>query len=194
LLAHVPRLPFSLDPLIAEAKRRARLRRSVVLALLAVVVAAAIAATIFSLRSSGTPAALCVTPPAGWRERPAWGVGSARWEPVAGLVLTNFRFGRPSYDDGLVDYRVPWPRGGVIIEILSWHTAKPEFPGRVRAGRLELRRSDRTGLEGFYHPVLRGNFRFEGRSVTVTAEFRKATVAAIASANRALADVRACPA
>lgn len=36
VLAHVPRLPFSLDPLIAEAKRRMR-RRRLILALLAVV-------------------------------------------------------------------------------------------------------------------------------------------------------------
>jgi hypothetical protein len=49
---HVPRLPFSLDPLIAEAKRRARLRRLLV-ALIAVVVAAAAAVLTEELRAQG---------------------------------------------------------------------------------------------------------------------------------------------
>jgi hypothetical protein len=47
---HVPRLPFSLDPLIAEAKRRARRRRWVIL--LVLVVAAATAAAALELRSA----------------------------------------------------------------------------------------------------------------------------------------------
>lgn len=50
---HVPRLPMSVDPLIAEAKRRARTRRSL-LAVLAVVAAGAAAATV-ALRGSERP-------------------------------------------------------------------------------------------------------------------------------------------
>lgn len=46
---HVPRLPFSLDPLIAEAKQRARRRRWLILLL---VVAAAAAAATLELRSA----------------------------------------------------------------------------------------------------------------------------------------------
>jgi hypothetical protein len=47
---HVPRLPFSIDPLIAEAKRRARRRRW--LSLLALVVAATATAASLELRSA----------------------------------------------------------------------------------------------------------------------------------------------
>ena len=47
---HVPRLPFSLDPLIAEARQRARRRRWLILLL--VVVAAAAAAATLELRSA----------------------------------------------------------------------------------------------------------------------------------------------
>lgn len=47
---HVPRLPFSLDPLIAEAKQRARRRRWLILLL--VVAAAATAAATLALRSA----------------------------------------------------------------------------------------------------------------------------------------------
>jgi hypothetical protein len=59
---HVPHLPASLDPLIAEAKRRARARRFL-LAAIVVAVAGAVAATA-ALRSSDRPrAALLVVPP-----------------------------------------------------------------------------------------------------------------------------------
>lgn len=51
MTAQVPRLPFSLDPLIAEAKRRARQRRLVVVALALALVGVAIGAT-FVLRPS----------------------------------------------------------------------------------------------------------------------------------------------
>lgn len=55
--AHAPRLPFSLDPLIAEAKRRARRRRWLILSVL-VVAAAAAAATLELRTASGSgPAA-----------------------------------------------------------------------------------------------------------------------------------------
>lgn len=49
---HVPRVPFSLDPLVAEARRRARLRRLLV-ALIAVVVAAVAAVLSIELRGTG---------------------------------------------------------------------------------------------------------------------------------------------
>jgi hypothetical protein len=49
---HVSRMPFSLDPLMAEAKRRAR-RRRLLLALS--VAAGAVAATTFALHSGGGP-------------------------------------------------------------------------------------------------------------------------------------------
>ncbi len=53
MTVHIPRLPFSLDPLMAEAKRRARQRR-VLVALAAVVVAAVGVGLTVELRSLGS--------------------------------------------------------------------------------------------------------------------------------------------
>src|SRR5438874_8122231 len=55
MTVRVPHLPFSLDPLMAEAKRRARLRRLLV-ALVAVVVVAAGAVLTVELRGLGSVA------------------------------------------------------------------------------------------------------------------------------------------
>jgi hypothetical protein len=57
----IPRLPLSLDPLIAEAKRRARLRR-VLVALIAVVLVAAGAVLTVQLRGQGSVAPVSVAP------------------------------------------------------------------------------------------------------------------------------------
>lgn len=58
---HIPRLPFALDPLIAEAKRRARQRR-VLVALIAVVVVAAGAVLTVELRGQGSVAPVPAVP------------------------------------------------------------------------------------------------------------------------------------
>jgi hypothetical protein len=55
MTVRVPRLPFSLDPLLAEAKRRARLRRLLVALVAVVVVAAAVVLTV-ELRGRGSVA------------------------------------------------------------------------------------------------------------------------------------------
>jgi hypothetical protein len=60
MTVQVPRLPFSLDPLIAEARRRARQRRFLI-ALVAVVVALAMGGAVFATRSA---ASLVAGPPA----------------------------------------------------------------------------------------------------------------------------------
>jgi hypothetical protein len=52
MMLHVPRLPFSVDPLIAEARRRARRRRWLIVCVL---VAAAAAAAALELRSASDP-------------------------------------------------------------------------------------------------------------------------------------------
>jgi hypothetical protein len=54
MLARVPGWPFAVDPLIAEAKRRARRRRWLVLSVLAVAVVAAAAATLGLRSGSGS--------------------------------------------------------------------------------------------------------------------------------------------
>lgn len=53
VLAQVPRLPLSLDPLIAEAKRRAKQRRVLVLAVLVVI--GITVGVVFALQSPGGP-------------------------------------------------------------------------------------------------------------------------------------------
>jgi hypothetical protein len=54
---HIPRLPISLDPLIAEAKRRARRRRWLILSVLVVAAAAAAASLALGSSSGSGPAA-----------------------------------------------------------------------------------------------------------------------------------------
>ncbi|HJU36796.1 MAG TPA: hypothetical protein VJ716_05190 [Gaiellaceae bacterium] len=51
MTVHVPRLPFSLDPLIAEAKRRMRRRRL----LIAAAIVAVAAGSVFAIRAPGGP-------------------------------------------------------------------------------------------------------------------------------------------
>ena len=55
MIAHVLRIPFNLDPLIAEAKRRCRRRRLLIVTLLAAAVAGAATASVLVTRS-GSPA------------------------------------------------------------------------------------------------------------------------------------------
>ena len=64
MTVHIPRLPFELDPLIAEAKRRAWHRRTL-LSVIAVVAVASAAGGWLVLRSSGGAVGLCTTPPVG---------------------------------------------------------------------------------------------------------------------------------
>jgi hypothetical protein len=60
MTAHLPRLPFSLDPLIAEAKRRARQRR-LLLAVVCAAVVLVVGGAVFATRSA---ASLVAGPPA----------------------------------------------------------------------------------------------------------------------------------
>jgi hypothetical protein len=60
MTAYLPRLPFSLDPLMAEAKRRMRKRRVLVAALLVLVAGAAVGVrTVMSSSSGIRPAGPC---------------------------------------------------------------------------------------------------------------------------------------
>lgn len=58
---HLPRLPFGLDPLVAEAKRRARRRRVLLVVLLAGLAIAAVAVTL-ALRPTGGPRSPVLSP------------------------------------------------------------------------------------------------------------------------------------
>jgi hypothetical protein len=76
-----PRVPLSLDPLIAEAKRRMRRRRVLVAAVLLLVAALAIAAVIAS-RSPGGPQS--AVPPGGQQaQHPGAGGGSSGVQAIA---------------------------------------------------------------------------------------------------------------
>ena len=61
MTAHTRRFPFSLDPLMAEAKRRMRQRR-LLIAVLLVALAAAAAATTLTLRGPSTPSSATTGP------------------------------------------------------------------------------------------------------------------------------------
>jgi hypothetical protein len=78
---HIPRLPFSLDPLIAEAKRRMR-RRRLFLAVLVLVGAGAVGGIVLLAGSPGSPGTPAATP------APANGLGEGA-PPQLGKVLAS---------------------------------------------------------------------------------------------------------
>lgn len=94
---HVPRLPLALDPLIAEAKRRARHRRLLVIALLFALVALAVGAT-FALRSSpssGGPGAASPVSPTTSGGQPVLSLGRRgatveAWQRLLKRWLTSY--------------------------------------------------------------------------------------------------------
>ena len=180
--AHVPALPLEADPLIAEAKRRARRRR--LIAATIVVVLGAAAGVTFALRSSGGPVGLCASPPPGWKKRTITDLPMA--PPT--IVLTNFRFGDDRYLDGLFDYKVHWPRDGVMIAVSSAN-ATPAISRNFR-----VRSSDFGGFEGAKFPFVEVAVRPHGRVFDAYVELRTVTPAMVAAANRALAGVTTCSA
>jgi hypothetical protein len=86
---HIPRLPFSLDPLIAEAKRRARQRR-LLLAVLALVAlggagALALGSSGWGSGSGGPAARFGLGDSGGFRASPGWQVGHTRPHTCVGV-------------------------------------------------------------------------------------------------------------
>lgn len=177
------RLPSQIDSLITEMKARAWHRRRL-LAGLAVLVAGAIGAWL-ALRSTGGLTGLCASTPSGLRERSFPKSRSSE----ATIVLTNFRFG--SVDDfygiGASAGR-HWPRGGITIVVIN--EGPQATPPVARALRVD--RADFRGMEGSTWPAAHVAIRSQGRFLDAYAEVRGVTPAAIATVNRALADVRAC--
>jgi hypothetical protein len=178
---HVPALPIDVDPLIAEAKQRARRRRLIAFSL-CVAVGVAAGATL-ALRSSGGAVGLCADPPSGWKERD---LPEARISPAA-VVLTNFRFGRMDDFHGLAT-ALRWPAGGVMIAVSNeGPAATPPFRPALRVTRADFR-----GFEGLKWPVANVSVRSEGRVLDAYVEARTVTPATVAAANQALAGVRTC--
>jgi hypothetical protein len=179
---HIPRLPFELDPLIAEAKRRAWRRRTL-LSVIAVVAVASAAGGWFVLRSSGGAVGLCTTPPVGWKERtiPRTSVRAAT------VVMTNFGFGRMDDLYGLTD-TMRWPADGAMIAVVNeGPAATPLIRRALRVGSRDF-----VGFEGMRWPAAHVAIRSRRRVLEAYVEIRTVTPATLAAANRALAGVRAC--
>ena len=181
--AHAPRLPFSLDPLMAETKRRAK-RRRLLLVVTAVVVTASVTAGWFAFHSAGR-GIFCAQPQSGWHVRSVHHFGRTD------LVLTNFRFGNPADNNGLLDAHLPWPQDGAMIAVLSWNVGAFKRPLKV-ARRLYVRRSQFVFSGGAPHWITSRLVRYRGRDTLYWVELRALTPAALAGANRALAAVRLC--
>jgi hypothetical protein len=185
MAAGAPALPLGLDPLIAEARERARRRRLVALVAL-MVVAAAAASTTYDLRSSGNSLGLCTSVPAGWKETRVTTIPN---QPPT-VVLTNFRFGRMNDLYGLSD-RFAWPANGVTVAVVN---EGPQHDRAAKEGALRVSRADFHGLEGATQPAGGVTVRSGGRILLVYVEVGKLTANTIALANQALAGVRVCSA
>jgi hypothetical protein len=177
---------IALDPLIAEASRRARRRGVMVLGSVAVVVAAAIGTTLGLRSSPGNALGLCATPLSGWKVKTV--AFPVAVKPT--VVLTNFRFGRMMDLYGLQD-RFHWPSGGVTIAVIN--EGRRNERG-LREGTLRLTRADFNGLEGSTQPSGFTQVRSRGVVLYAYAAVGKLTPATIALANGALAGVRTCSA
>ena len=177
---------IALDPLIVEAKERARRRR--LLGLVAVVVAAAAAGTMFALRSSGSSVASCA--PAGFTERTVWNM---TFGPQT-IVLTNFRFGQlgVGHSYGFDSY-AHWPAWAVTVALPAGSLTGT--PARLRSG-LRVVRSDFVSGVVNVNPAPTAYIatRSHGRVLTADVEVGAVTPATIAAANRALAGAKACSA
>ena len=183
----VPTLPLGLDPLIAEAKERARKRRLLGLAALAIVVVATAAVTTLETRSSRAASGVCATAPPGWKEMslPKTAVREAT------VVLTNWRFGPASYFYGLF-LPPPWPRNAVIVLVSNdGPDAVPRLVPRLRP-KLQVAAGEFTGLEGARFPAMQTAIRTGGRVIAAYVEVGALTPGTIAAANQALAGVQVC--
>lgn len=183
MLVRLPALPFAADPLIAEAKLRARRRR--LLAMAVVVVAGAVAGTTVALQAGGSAVGLCTTPPAGWKERSIPRTSTTE----ATVVLTTFRFGQLDNFYGLAS-RLHWPAGGAMIAVSNdGPDATPRFKRALRVAA-----ADFSGFEGMHWPGAAFGVRSGGRVLSAYVEVRTVTPATIAAVNAALAGIHTCSA
>jgi hypothetical protein len=158
-------------------------RRTLVLVVVAVVAVAAAVSGWLAARSSGGVTGLCASPPTGLKERslPKAGVREAT------VVFTNFRFGQMDDFYGLAAGR-QWPHGGITIGVSNdGPDSTPAFNKALR-----VTGSDFQGFEGDRYPTAHVAIRSHGRVLDAYAEVRTVTPSAVATVNRALADVRPC--
>lgn len=157
MTAHVPRLPFALDPLIREAKRRARQRR-VLVALGVVLVGGLVAGFALALRPSGGGSSGGLStanyPRSGVSLRYPSGLNVVPWCEelssaqkgylVAVAVITSERVVGGNCKKGPDPLAFPWPpvamrlgRDGIIVavsRVKAWPVGfRPKWNGRVAA-------------------------------------------------------------
>ena len=174
---------IALDPLIAEAKRRAHRRRFLLSAAAAMVVAGVVAVTFAVESGSDVSIALCATSPSGWKERT---LTNTRLGPPA-VVLTDFRFGRLDDFYGLSS-SLRWPHDGVMVAVSN---EPPDTTPRFGPA-LRVASSDFQGFEGLAHPAAQAAIRSRGRVLHAYVEVGAVTPATVAAANAALAGIRFC--
>jgi hypothetical protein len=134
--------------------------------------------------SSAGATGLCASAPTGLKER---SFPKGLYE--ATVELTNFHFGGVDdfYGIGASAGR-RWPRGGITIVVINeGPDASPPVRSALRVGT-----TDFGGFEGSSWPVAHVAIRSQDRFLDAYAEVRTVTPAAVATVNRALADVRAC--
>jgi hypothetical protein len=164
MTVHVPPLPVSLDPLMAEAKRRARQRRLLVAVVAMVLLGGGAAGTVVALRSvSGlTPASKGIDMAAieqswhsnlqlGARVNPAERFSS----PSKAVLLRRLRLAASRYHFTLVKVQVTHPRQAaplVVVETSDEQALSASTPAILRLVDPRARtNNDRTGwaYEGF---------------------------------------------
>lgn len=134
-------------------------------------------------RPAATP---CAIPAAGWKEE---SVLRDKSTPPA-LVLTNFRFGNSLAEWGLLDPRLRWAHGDVMIAVADW--TKVGSKGYLRSflpGSLRVRPSDIARFGAFPDAIGHRLVRVGGRYLELWVEARPPTSAAFAAANNVLGRV-----
>jgi hypothetical protein len=161
---HVSRLPFSLAPLISEAKRRARQRRWLVAVVAVVLLGGGAAGTLFALRSANalTPASKGIDMAAiekSWHSNLELGArvnpGARFSSPAKSLLLRRLRLAASRYHFTLVKMRVMHPRQAapfVVVETKDERALSASTPAILRLLDPKTKtNNDRTGwaYEGF---------------------------------------------
>lgn len=161
---HVLRRPFALDPLMAEAKRRARQRRLLVAVVTLVLLGGGAAGAAFFLRSvkSLTPASKAIDMAAiekSWRSNLQLGArvnpGERFPNPAKAVLLRRLRLAASRYHFTLVKVWVMHPRQAaplVVVETPDEQALSGSMPAILRLVDPKAKTSDdRTGwaYEGF---------------------------------------------
>jgi hypothetical protein len=178
---------IAFDPLIAEAKQRARRRRLVALGVLVLAAAAIGTSVAFRSTSRANSLGICASPPSGWRERRV-----AAGRLPAAVLLTSFRFGvmGPMGDIYGIDYPGrKWPPGGVMMAVAIYASHRPDARAELRVAATDFHVSPNGGSK---RPTAFRWIRRNGQELAAWVQVASVTPATTAAANHALAGVRTC--